>query len=190
VSDHPPGDPAQTERVISSRRIYEGRIVNVREDSVELPGGQRAVREVVEHADVVAVVPVDADGRVLLVRQYRLPAEQVLLEVPAGGVDPGETPEQAAQREIQEEVGYRATTLRPLGGFYVSPGYVTEFIHAFLATGLSESAAEADDDERIVVQRVPLADAVRMAETGGIMDAKSIVSLLLAAKVTGFTIEP
>ncbi len=176
--------------MLASRRIHEGRILNLREDTVEMGGGRRARREVVEHADVVAIVPLDAAGQALLVRQYRLPAGQALLEVPAGGVDAGEEVEEAAQRELQEEVGHRAGSLQRLGGFFVSPGHCTEFVHVFLATDLSPSAAEADADEQIAVVRLPLAEALRLVESGEIRDAKSIIGLLLAAKVHGFTIEP
>lgn len=177
------------ERVIASRRIHEGRILNLREDTVEMSGGRRALREVVEHAEVVAVVPLDADGQVLLVRQYRLPAGQALLEVPAGGVDLGESVEDAAQRELQEETGHRAGRLQRLGGFFVSPGYCTEFIHVFLAQELSESVVEADADEEIVVKRLPFDEALRRVESGEIRDGKSIIGLLWAAKVQHFTIE-
>ncbi|MBI2912856.1 MAG: NUDIX hydrolase [Chloroflexi bacterium] len=145
-----------------------------------MSGGRRALREVVEHAEVVAIVPLESDGRVLLVRQYRLPAGQVLLEVPAGGVDPGESVEDAAQRELQEETGHRAGRWQRLGGFFVSPGYCTEFIHVFLARELSASAAEADADEEIVVERLPFEEALRRVESGEIRDAKSIIGLLWA----------
>src|SRR5688572_2897249 len=170
------------ERVTASLLIHEGRIVNLREDTVELADGRTALREVVEHAQVVAVVPVDAGGNVVLVRQYRLPAGQALLEIPAGGVDGEETIEVAAQRELQEETGYRAGRLERLAGFFVSPGYCTEFIHIFVATGLTESAIEADPDEDIVLERIPLVDAIRKIEKGEVKDAKSIVGLLLVAR--------
>ncbi len=170
------------ERVLASRRIYEGRIVSLREDTVELAGGGRAEREVVEHAPVVAIVPLDDDGNVVLVRQYRLAAQEALLEVPAGGVDPGESIEAAAQRELQEETGYRAQRMQRLTGFFVSPGFCTEFVHVFLATGLSESRVDPDPDEQIEVQRVSMSEAVRLVESGAIKDAKSIVGILLAAK--------
>ena len=169
-----------SERVTASRRIYDGRIVNLREDSVELADAKPALREVVEHSDVVAIVPIDLDGNVLLVRQYRLPAGDVLLEVPAGGVDEGERPEDAAQRELREETGYRAERLERISGFFVSPGYCTEFIHVFLATGLTESALDADPDEDIVVERLPLSEAIALIDAGEIKDAKSIIGLLLA----------
>ncbi len=170
------------EIVTASRRIYDGRILNLREDSVRLHDGREALREIVEHAEVVAIVPVDADGNVVLVRQYRLAADEALLEIPAGGVEPGESIEDAAQRELQEETGYRAADLRRLCGFYVSPGYVTEFIHVFLGSGLSESAINGDPDEQIVVERVPLSGVPNLIQFGAIKDAKTIAGLLMASK--------
>lgn len=169
------------ERVVASERIYQGRIISVRQDTVELADGREAKREIVEHANVVAIVPLDAEGRVVLVRQYRLPAEDVLLEIPAGGIDEGEDFEAAAQREMAEETGFRAGKLKRLGGFYVSPGYVTEFIHVFLATDLTEEAVAADEDEQIEVVKMPLAEALALIDSGGIKDAKSIVGLMRAA---------
>lgn len=178
------------ERITASRRIYEGRILKLREDTVLVANGAEARREIVEHAPVVAIVPLDDQNRVLMVRQFRLPAQDFLLEIPAGGVDPGEEVEAAAQRELREETGYRAQRLRKIAGFYVSPGYVTEFIHVFLATGLSHDPEEADADEDIVVQPVPLLEAVRMVESGQVRDAKSIVGILLAAKALGAPANP
>ena len=176
----PQSGPPAAERITATHRIHEGRIVNLREDTVELPDGRSALREVVEHAEVVAIVPIDADGNVVLVRQYRLPAGEALLEVPAGGVDDAERVEDAAQRELQEETGYRAERLDRIGGFFVSPGYCTEFIHVFLASGLVESDLAGDDDEDIVLERMPLRDALGLIENGEIKDGKSIVGLLLA----------
>jgi ADP-ribose pyrophosphatase len=171
----------QLERVVASRRIHQGRICNLREDTVELPNGRTALREIVEHAPVVAIVPLNENGEVIFVRQYRLAAEEALLEVPAGLVDEGEDLEAAAQRELQEETGYRAAELTPLGGFFVSPGFCTEFIHIYLASGLTESPLEGDEDEDIVVERVTLAEAVRLVGEGAIKDAKSVAGILLAA---------
>ena len=164
--------------------------MNLRVDSVELPGGLQATREVVEHDDVVAIVPLLEDGDVLLVRQYRLPAEQVMLEVPAGGVDAGESSEQAAQRELGEECGQRADRLERLGGFYASPGFCSEFMHVFLATQLRPVRARPDPDEEIAVVRLPLAEALRLVRRGEIRDGKSIIGLMWTReKVTDFTIE-
>ena len=178
------------ERVLESRRLYEGRIVNLRVDTVELPDGRRATREVVEHGEVVAVVPLLSGDEVLLVRQYRLPTAQVLLEVPAGGVDAGESAEEAAQRELGEECGRRTGRLERLGGFYVSPGFCNEFVHVFLASELEPVALCPDADENLEVVRLSLAEAVRLVGAGEIRDGKSIIGLTWAwAKVRGFTIE-
>lgn len=170
------------ERVLESRRLYEGRIVNLRVDNVELAGGWKTTREVVEHGEVVAVVPLLEGKDVLLVRQYRLPAAQTLLEVPAGGVDAGESIEEAAQRELGEECGQQANRLERLGGFYLSPGFCTEFLHLFLATELRPVQARPDPDEEIIVVRLPLAEALHLVRTGEIQDAKSIVGLLLTVQ--------
>lgn len=178
------------ERVLESRRLYEGRIVNLRVDTVELAGGQRATREVVEHGDVVAVVALLEGEDVLLVRQYRLPTEAVLLEVPAGGVDAGESAEEAAQRELGEECGRRAGRLERLGGFYVSPGFCSEFVHVFLGAELEAADLQAEPDEQLTVVRLPLSEALRLVGAGEIRDAKSVIGLTWAwAKVRGFTIE-
>ncbi|TMB70717.1 MAG: NUDIX hydrolase [Chloroflexi bacterium] len=177
--------PELIECITATRRIYEGRIVSLREDTATLADGRTVLREVVEHAEVAAVVPVDADGNVILVRQYRLPAREALLEIPAGGAEDGEGIEDAAQRELREEIGYRAGRLKRLCGFFVSPGYCTEFIHVFLATDLIEDSTDGDPDEVIALERVAPDEAVRLIETGEIKDGKSIAGLLLARKRTG-----
>ncbi|OGO48729.1 MAG: hypothetical protein A2W34_05155 [Chloroflexi bacterium RBG_16_64_32] len=182
-------DPSP-EQVLESRRLYEGRVVNLRVDTVELSGGRKATREVVEHGEVAAVVPLVQGEDVLLVRQYRLPAGETLLEVPAGGVDEGETAEEAARRELAEECGRRAGHLERLGGFYVSPGFCTEYLHVFLATGLEPVEARPDPDEDLTVVRLSLAEALGLVRNGEIRDGKSIISLVWAwAKVRDFTIE-
>ncbi|GAG45412.1 unnamed protein product, partial [marine sediment metagenome] len=178
------------ERVLESRRLYEGRVVNLRLDTVELAGGWKTTREVVEHGEVVAVVPLLEGKDVLLVRQYRLPAAQTLLEVPAGGVDAGESSEEAAQRELGEECGQQADRLERLGGFYASPGFCSEFVHVFLATQLRPVRARPDPDEEIAVVRLPLAEALRLVRQGEIRDGKSIIGLTWAREqVSDFTIE-
>ncbi len=165
-------------------------MVNLRVDTVELTGGRKATREVVEHGDVVVIVPLLEGGDVLLVRQYRLPADQTLLEVPAGGVDAAESSEEAAQRELGEECGQRAGRLERLGGFYASPGFCSEFMHVFLATELRPVRARPDPDEEIAVVRLPLVEALRLVRQGEIRDSKSIIALMWTReKVTDFTIE-
>lgn len=169
-----------SEDTVDSQRIYEGSIINVRVDTVRMPNGVSARREVVEHSPAVCIVPVDENGNVILVRQYRKPAEAPLLEVPAGGVEEGEVSEEAVLRELQEEIGYTAGKLVHLSSFWVAPGWATEFMHAYLATELTPSRLDADEDENILVERVPFADAVAMFKTGEIQDGKTIASLLLA----------
>ena len=175
-----PSAPVQFEHTIETVRPFDGRIFQVRVDTVELPSGRRTVREVAEHADAVCMIPIDDDGNVLLVRQYRKPTESSLLEAPAGGVEAGEVSEDTVLRELQEEVGHTAAHLRHLASFWVAPGWATERMHTYLATGLTPSKLAADDDENIQVVRVPFADAVAMIHTGEIHDAKTIAALLLA----------
>lgn len=173
------------EETLASEQIYAGKVVTLRVDTVRMDGGREVKREVVEHAAAVAIVPIAADGQVLLVRQFRSPVGDFLLEVPAGTLDEGEEPDVAVQRELQEETGYRAATIRRLTGFWVAPGYDTEFIHVYLGEGLSESRLDPDEDEAIEVERYTLDEALAMIADGRICDAKSIVGLLAVARERG-----
>ena len=170
----------QPEQMISSERVFDGRLIGVRADAVLLPDGGNATREVVEHRPSVVVVPIDADGNAILVRQYRYPAEQVLLEAPAGVVEESETPDDCAMRELQEEIGFSSRDLRALGGFWMSPGYCTEFMYAYLAKDLVSSRLEGDADESIEVERVSISRVSRLIRLGEIQDAKTIAALLMA----------
>ncbi len=166
------------ERTLESQRIYEGREVSLRVDKIVLPGGRKTTREVVEHVDCVAVVALDSEDNVLLVRQFRHPAVRVLLEIPAGGIEPGEEPSDSAVRELEEETGYHARKLERLGGFYSSPGFCTEYLHLFLATELAEGRRGANEDEIIEVVPIPLREIPNLITSGEICDAKSIAGLL------------
>lgn len=166
------------ERTLESQSIYRGRVVNLRLDTVELADGRRAQREVVEHEEVVAIVPLDSQGNVLLVRQYRHAVEQTMLEIPAGGVEPGEDPLECTQRELQEETGYKAQNIQRIGGFHISPGFCTEYIHLFLATDLQPSPLKGDVDEDIELVPVTLGEIPDLIQSGDIKDAKSIAGLL------------
>lgn len=169
------------ERVLESRTLYSGRVVRLRVDRVRLEGrGTEAVREVVEHGASVVTVPVTPEREVVLVRQYRLPAGRELLEAPAGGVEEGESPEEAARRELQEETGYRAGRLVRLGGFWMSPGYCTEYMHAYLALDLERGPTRPEADEAIRVVRVPLARVSDLLRRGEVQDAKTLAALLMA----------
>lgn len=162
-----------------TNRIYEGRVVNLRLDTLRLPNGREAKMEIVEHAEVVHVLPVDEDGRLLLVRQYRAAAGKELLETPAGGIEPGEDVETAAQRELREETGYRAENFRLLASVYSSPGFCTELNHLFVATGLSYDPLEPDADEDIALAPVTLSEAEELVASSKIGDAKSATCILL-----------
>lgn len=162
-----------------SKRIYEGKVVNLRIDSLRLADGREAKMEIVEHAEVVHILPVAEDGRLLLVRQYRAAAGKELLETPAGGIEPGEDVESAAQRELREETGYRAENFKLLASVYSSPGFCTELNHLFVATGLSYGPLEPDADEDITLTPVSLSEAEEMVATGKIGDAKSATCILL-----------
>jgi ADP-ribose pyrophosphatase len=146
---------------------------------VEKRGGEKASREVVEHDQCVVAVALDAEDNVLLVRQFRYPIGKALLEVPAGGIDTGETPGDAICRELQEEIGYLPQKLDRLGGFYSIPGYGTEYMHCYLARDLVPGRLEAEDTESIEVVRTPLGRVHGLIASGEICDAKSIAALLM-----------
>jgi len=167
------------ENTISSKVIFEGRAVKLRIDTVCMPDGRETTREVVEHADCIAVVPVDNEDNVLMVRQFRQPIDQELLEIPAGGIDPGETPEEATRREMQEETGFIPARLVKLGGFYSAPGYCTEHLHLFLAEDLAPGRLFAEDTEGISLVKVPVKELPGLLASGRIEDAKSIAGLYM-----------
>jgi len=166
------------EKTLSSQLIYEGRAVKLRVDTVRMADGRETKREIVEHIDCVAIVAVDADDNVLLVKQFRKPIGKELLEIPAGGIDPGEDPVAAVHREMQEETGYLPRKVERLGGFYSTPGYCTEYLHLYLATDLVPSQLHAEDTESIEVVAVALSEIPSLIASGDICDAKSIAGLL------------
>lgn len=170
------------ETTLESKQIFKGRLISVRVDSVRLPDGRVSVREVVEHPGAIAVVPVDEEGNVVLVQQFRYAAGDLLLEIPAGTLEEGESPEDCARRELQEEIGCFPGSLEKLFEVYLAPGYSTELIHYFLATGLTPSVAVHDHDEFIKVHRIPLLEALKMIDAGQIRDAKTVAGIALAAR--------
>ncbi|HJQ99854.1 MAG TPA: NUDIX hydrolase [Candidatus Polarisedimenticolaceae bacterium] len=162
-------------------RVHDGRIVKLDVEEVHLPNGNVVTLEIVRHRGAAAVVPVDDEGRAVLVRQYRHATKGYLLEVPAGTLDPGEAPEACALREVGEETGLRAERLDPLGFIWTTPGFTDERIWLYRATGLTETAVAHESDEIITVERLPLDEAVRRALAGDITDAKSVCALLRAS---------
>lgn len=168
---------------LGSREIYRGRTFNVDIDKVRLPNGKEVELELVHHRGAAAVVPVLDDGTVLLVRQYRYATGGWLLEIPAGKLDNGESPETCAGREAEEEVGYRPSKLEPLGWIWSTPGFADEKIWLFLATGLELTKQGLEEDEVLHIERMPLQEAVEQSLSGEIHDAKSAVALLRAARI-------
>lgn len=171
------------EHVTSARRIYEGKVINLRVDTIVLPGGKTSEREIVEHRGAVALVPLGLDGQVTLVRQWRTPAQAVLLELPAGTLEAGEDPEECARRELGEEVNFAAGRLTKMCEMYAAPGYSTELLHVYLAENLSPMQGTPDADEFLDIVTLPLTEAIGQITTGGIRDAKSISGLLMAARI-------
>ncbi len=174
------------EETLSSSHLYRGRIINVRQDRVRLPDGKTAFREVVEHPGAVAVLALDNQEKVVLVRQFRQPAAAVLLEIPAGKLDPGEEPLQCAQRELAEETGLQGESWRSLGWFYLSPGFCDEKIYLFQARGLSpaEPPLTTDEEETVEVVTLSLEEAFEKIDRGELKDAKTIIALQLARTAT------
>ena len=167
------------EETLSSEIIYRGRAIGVRVDQVQTPGGRVTTREIVEHADCVAIIAVDDSNNLLLVNQFRKPVEKELLEIPAGGIEPGEDPTDCVRREMREETGYLPQKVTRLGGFYSTPGYCTEYLYLYLATDLIPSPLQAEDTESIQLKRVPPAEIAGLIDSGAICDAKSIAGLLI-----------
>lgn len=160
-------------------------MIGVRVDTLRLPDGSSYVREVVEYGTAAVLVPLDREGRLLMVRQYRHPTGRWLLELPAGGVDESDvSPEAAALRELREETGHRGTLTR-IGGMYLAPGYSEEYQHIFVATDLVEDPLEADADEDLVLERVDVGAALARIDQGEIRDAKSIAALLMYLRHVG-----
>lgn len=166
------------EKTLSSQLIYSGRAVRLRVDTVQMPSGRQTTREVVEHRDCVAIVAIDDDDNVLLVNQYRQAIGKELLEIPAGGIDADENPEEAVRREMREETGFLPHRIARLGGFYSSPGFCTEYLHLYLALELVSSPLKAEDTEIIKLVRVPTSQIPELISSGHICDAKSIAGLL------------
>jgi len=166
------------EKTLSSRLIYEGRAVKLRVDTVQMPSGRETTREIVEHSDCVAIVAIDADDNVLLVNQFRQAVGKELLEIPAGGIEPGEDPVATVRRELREETGYLPGKVERLDGFYSAPGYCTEYLYLYLATDLTPSQLYAEDTENIRLIRAPIGQISDLIASGSICDAKSIAGLL------------
>ena len=182
----PFGDDPLEEHVVERRLIHRGRYLEFRVDTIERADGSRGTRDVVGHPGAIAVLALDDDERLLLVRQWRIPAERAMLEIPAGTLDVHdgvtEDPDVAARRELEEETGSRAGSWRKLAEFWTAPGFATELMHLYLATGLTSATGDdrlaPDEDERLELSRVTVDEALALVDRGEISDAKTILGVL------------
>jgi ADP-ribose diphosphatase len=165
-------------KILKSRMLYQGKVFGVRRDEVREPGGVRATREVITHPGSVVVLPVLADGRIVMIRQYRHAARRYLWELVAGRIDEGETVKEAASRELLEETGYRAKRYSEFLDVFPTPGFLEERMHIWLAEGLTEGQAEPEEDEKIISRPYGVKELKRMMQTGKLRDGKSIAGIL------------
>jgi ADP-ribose pyrophosphatase len=170
-------------RVKHTEQVFQGKVFAVRIDQVDKPTGETMRVDVVEHHDAVVLIPVDDEGRIWFIQQYRHPIGKRLLELPAGTLDPGEEPEVCAVRECREEIGMFPGQLTPLGGAFLAPGYSTEYLHFYLAKDLSEAPLTPDRDEDISIECLTWDEATTRIARGEFEDAKSLAGLFLARKM-------
>ena len=167
-------------QILNTSLIYRGRAFQVENVHVRLPDGRQRDYDLVNHRGAVTILPLDDEGQVWFVRQYRIGARQTLLELPAGVLEEGEDPATGAAREIREEIGMAAGQLLKIGEFFMAPGYSSELMHVFLATDLIPDSLPQDDDEFLEILHFPLSEVMVMAQRGEIIDGKTLTSLLLA----------
>jgi ADP-ribose pyrophosphatase len=166
--------------LIKTETLLKGRAFSIRRDWMKTPDGRETKYDIIEHTGSVVLIPLDTEGNLLFVRQYRHAAGTDLLELPAGTLDVGEEPAVCAAREMREETGFAAGQLEKIGEFYLAPGYSTEFMVVYLATDLRYDPLKADADEFLTLEKIPVKKALEMAENGEMPDAKSLAALLLA----------
>lgn len=172
-----------TEKTLSEKIIYQGRILDLHVDEIELPDGKRSIREVVEHHGGVCVAALTEYNSLLFVRQYRYPYHKELLELPAGKLEKGEDPLEAGIRELEEECGVKAETVIPMGQVYPTVAYCSEIIHLFLAKGLTRTQQHLDDGEFLSVEKISLDEAVELVMSGEITDSKTVALVLKTARL-------
>jgi len=173
-------------KILNRESTYQSHAFNVQKVFLELPNQKQRYYDLVDHKDSVTVLPIDENGDVYFVTQYRLGAERQLLELPAGVIEDGEPPEICAMREIKEEIGMAAENLKLLGDFYLVPGYCNEHMYTYLATGLFPSPLKPDADEFLQINKIPYQQVLEMMKSGNIQDVKTLATLALAFPILGF----
>lgn len=173
----------QLPQVISSRSLYKGRVVNLRQDEILNADKKSVSREVVEHSGGAAVLAVNNNGEAYFVKQYRHPVRENLLEIPAGKLDPGENPLECATRELAEEVGVKATKMLEIAAYYSTPGFTSEKLYLYIATDIEFVSRQHQEDEDLEIYLIPLKEAISMAKRGEITDGKTLIALLLAEDI-------
>ncbi len=171
------------EKLLSSELKFNGSLIKVKLDTVKLTSGLKTTREVVQHNPAVVIVPINHENNVILIRQFRYPVNEVLLEAPAGTIEKEESPENCARRELQEETGYLPRKLEYLGQFWTAPGFCDELIYAYVARDLVPSKLPSDPDENIITDIVPFSDVISMINNGKIRDAKTISAILMTFQI-------
>ena len=171
------------EKKLTSKQVFDGVVVKLFVDEVELPDGKKSVREVVRHPGAVCVIPIDENGDVIMIKQFRYPFEEVLYEIPAGKLEIGEDPYEAAKRELEEETGVNASKIEYIGTMYTTVAILDEKIHMYLATGITYKAAHPDEGEFLEVEKIPLSTLVNMVMDGKIPDSKTQIAILKAEKL-------
>ena len=171
------------EKKLTSKQVFDGVVVKLFVDEVELPDGKKSVREVVRHPGAVCVIPIDENGDVIMIKQFRYPFEEVLYEIPAGKLEIGEDPYEAAKRELEEETGVNASKIEYIGTMYTTVAILDEKIHMYLATGITYKDAHPDEGEFLEVEKIPLSTLVDMVMDGKIPDSKTQIAILKAEKL-------
>lgn len=174
-------DTLLKEKRLSSKKVFNGKLLQVYSDEAELPDKSTSVREWIKHPGASAVVPVFEDGTIMLLQQFRYPPNKTFIEVPAGKIDPGEDKKTTAERELLEESGVKCEHLEEIGSFYPAIGYADEIIYVYIGWGLTEESQSVDDDEFLLTYRIPFAKALDMIKTGEISDGKTICTLVQAS---------
>lgn len=165
------------EKILNEKILYKGKIVNIKEVEVELPNGKISKRELVEHPGAVAILPIDTDGNIFFVKQYRMCTGEILLEIPAGKLNYGEDPYQCAMRELEEEIGYKAKKLKLIHTFYTSPGISNEILYLFEAEDLEKTQSNPDEDEFLEIISINKENLETLIEDNKIKDAKTLIGI-------------